>query len=88
MPYTQPSHLQRGSVPLQHGDITAQRAQLARAEADSKAAVIANTARELTDDPDCAVILVDIPGKSSQYAIAKYAYDAIKRSATDRSGRL
>jgi hypothetical protein len=60
--------------------------QLARAEADDRAGVIANTAKELTD-PDTQVVLVDIPGRVSKYAVAKFAYDAIVRQGARTGGR-
>ena len=72
--------LQRGSVPLQRGDLCGQRAQLLREEVKERAATIENSIREI-QDPDVQLILVPIPGRTSSFALPKFVYDAIKRSA-------
>lgn len=76
---------QRGSVPLQHGDLTAQRAQLARAEADAVAGYVENSIREL-QDPDIPRRVVPVEGRTTPAVVPQFVYDAILRSAS-KGGR-
>jgi hypothetical protein len=89
MPYTtQPSHLQRASsgTPLAHGDLTAQRAQLAREEQKETAAIIENSIREL-QDPDIPTRIVRIDGRTTPAAVPEFVYQAIVRSARNGGAR-
>ena len=56
------SHLQRGSVPLMHGDLVGQRAQLLRAEADERASQLAHAVAELSD-PNTPLIWLRVEGR-------------------------
>ena len=70
----------RGVHTLEHGDLCGRRAVTARAEAQERAAIMANSVKE-TQDPDNPLVIVDIPGRASAFALPRFVYDAIKRSA-------
>lgn len=73
--------LQRaGDVRIQHGDLCAARAVTATEAAKERASVIAHSISELKD-PDTALVLVDIPGRTSRSAVPKFVVEAIQRAA-------
>lgn len=70
----------RGVRTLEHGDLCGRRAVTARAEAQERADIIANSVRE-TQDADNPLVIIDIPGRASAFALPRFVYDAIQRAA-------
>jgi hypothetical protein len=81
MTYIQPSHLQRpGDHKVGRGDLTGARVVTAKAAAEERASIIANSVREL-QDPDTEIVLQPIAGRASAFALPRYVLEAIQRSA-------
>jgi hypothetical protein len=75
--------LQRGSVPLQRGDLCAQRAQILRAEADERAGALDRACIELRD-PNTQLVWLRVEGRSGEYPVPREVAEHLataKRSA-------
>lgn len=77
-----PSHLQRGAVSLGRGDLTGQRAQLARAEALARADALDRACVELRD-PNTSLVWLQVEGRG-EYPVPREVAEhlaTLKRSS-------